>query len=528
MISLRLIAISVVLLATLALMWGCGDDRLVLPSSAASWGEIFYVDSSYVGHEYGSEEHPYNTIEEGIAAAARGDTVVLAPGPYGSGVDVAVPNVITILGAGAGVSVLSGRIMIEAAPDTLSVIVKRLTCDSVNFRDYYSRSDRSGDVVDTPPEGARVQYAPILVDSCSVSSAGTGFPRDHSYTIQNSTVTGSVRFDHNSSHVAFNIVRACAIADSVYFIFCGGGTENTVEDCTIGGRVILCSASGASHSIRRNTCYGIEDASDGGYVAIMHNMLPTGNIVDRSDGVSEYEEEFIEYNVLDDGYIKLACFSATVRNNTVTTTADTFGIDAVSGSPTNIIGNVVTVPYAVPRGESGTAGSVGIRLACNYGIVMGNTVTGGAYGILDESATALVSDNKISGSHHGIAIYASYYRADYLDNTVTDCVADGVVVAGLPGRFAGNTVTNNGGAGIRLLETMDLGGGAEGSIGGNTITGNAGYDLYVEVPFDSAPVIYAEGNIWDHSTEGEIDADDIYDVNDDPSLGDVDFMPLAD
>ncbi|MFH1501676.1 MAG: DUF1565 domain-containing protein, partial [Candidatus Eisenbacteria bacterium] len=141
------------------------------------------------------------------------------------------------------------------------------------------------------------------------------------------------------------------------------------------------------------------------------------------------------------------------------------------------------------------------------------------------------SGNRVTDAHVGIYAMAPNGK-DYRDNSVRDCVSDGMVTdtwfspTGY-GAFEGNSIMDNGGAGIRMLYPVDLGGGAQGSTGGNILTGNGNYDLYVEVPVGDAATVYARHNAWDHATEGEIDASDVYDASDDGSVSDVDFMPLA-
>jgi len=77
----RITRLALVCLSTL-LLAGCGGGSTGPDEDDPPTGDRIYVDPAYAGVEEGTEEHPYNTIEEGIAAAGRGDVVVLAAGAW--------------------------------------------------------------------------------------------------------------------------------------------------------------------------------------------------------------------------------------------------------------------------------------------------------------------------------------------------------------------------------------------------------------------------------------------------------------
>jgi hypothetical protein len=358
------------------------------------------------------------------------------------------------------------------------------------------------------------------------------YPPNHRYTIRNSSVLWDVRFSHADSDSAWHLVEGCVIGEDVVFTHGGGPVVNTVRNCTIAGGVSNRTGGGAGPPygtliITGNTLHGISDVGLGAYTTIAWNTLPTGIIDDGSEGTGTGEDQIIEHNTLMDGIISLRSASVTVRYNAITCSRDTTGIRASSGTPTNIVGNTINLPYSVPTGEYWEWEAIGMRLYCGEGVVSGNTVNGSGVGIVNRSLVAEISNNTVNGAHIGLYTRTNHGADAYVGNVVSGCVGDGVVVAAAAGRFSDNSITDNGGAGVRLRATADLGGGAAGSTGGNTITGNAGYDVFVEVPTDSAAVIYAEGNAWDHGSEGEVDALDVWDANDDPTLSELDFMPLG-
>ncbi len=522
---------AMVICSALVLVWGCGgsggpggpddDDDDDQP------GERIYVDVSNAGVEDGTFEHPYNTIDEGVGAADRGDTVIVAAGNYAGGSDIDVPVAITILGAGAQQTIVDTWFVVSAPQDTAEVVFKRLAFEGATFEGNRDESRRGP----AEPLGLRVEFAPIHIDSCDAGAVGIGYPPDHCYTVENSLID-SVNFNHGFSDHGTHTVRDCLIAGSVQCIHGGGSITTLIDGCTIGGSIDLGSGAGHTFTISNNTVHGIRDRSGACFTTISGNTLPTGNIVDKSGGWG-LESQFIDSNVIQNGVMKIESGTATCRYNIVHAPADTFAIEMNCGAPSILIGNTVTLPPAgEPTGEPHEWRNVGIVATCGEGVIQDNTVTGGSIGIWEVSGVTELSGNVVSGSHYGI-VAALGMDKTVSGNTVTGCVSDGIrfLAEGLSydyGPFQNNTVTDNGGAGIRLFREIDLGGGAQGSTGGNVIMGNGDYDLYVEVPADSAAVIFARGNTWDHGSEAEVDAEDVYDANDDPSLADVDLSHRSD
>lgn len=515
---------ALVTLAAVALGLGCSSSSPSGPDDNGGDdqpGEFVYVDPSYVGEELGTQDKPFNTIEEGIDAAGKGDIVVLAAGTYAGRTDIDVPRVMTIRGAGAGSSIVDARFSVSADPDTQAVRIKSLSCEEVMF--WGNRAELVVDPGDTV-------FAPIVVDSCAVDTVDVGYPATHSYTIRNSVITYGVGFNHGYVFdSALNEVRNCMVGRGVRFAHGGGDVTNIVENCSIAGAVTLLQGAGSTNTISSNTVNGILDSSGACATVISNNVLPTGDLVDKSGGWGS-EDQFIEWNEIENGVVILTSGNATCRYNTINAPAETIALKAYCGAPANVVGNTITLPYEELDPE--TYHGIGILASCGAGVVTDNTITGGALGILDRCAATEISGNVISGAHMGMFLGHPNGK-DIRGNTVTGCVADGVVVeryyvGGLAyGVFEDNTFADNGGAGLRLLYPADVGGGAQNSLGGNVLTGNGDYDLVVEVPADTAAVIYARHNTWDHATEGEIDSDDVYDANDDGSLADVDFMPLG-
>jgi hypothetical protein len=63
--------------------WGKKFLLCVLALSASSFGQTtWYVDDDNAGYENGSEEYPYNTIQEAVDVTEHGDTVLVRQGTY--------------------------------------------------------------------------------------------------------------------------------------------------------------------------------------------------------------------------------------------------------------------------------------------------------------------------------------------------------------------------------------------------------------------------------------------------------------
>jgi len=433
-----LLALFTVVAVALTLALGCSGGSNPAGSNddddPPAGGRV-YVDASYVGVEDGTFEHPYDTIDEGIGAASRGDTVIVAAGSYSRRTEIDVPVAITLIGAGDDLTVVDAMFVVSAPEDTVPVLLKHMAFERATFQ---------GSV-----RSPRVEFAPIEIDSCDAGVVNVGYPPDHSYTVTNSTID-SVRFWHGVSDHATHALVNCSIAGNIQFAHGSGDITTIVENCTIGGKIWMRNGSNATFTIAGNTVHGIVDKSGVNVTTISGNTLPTGNIVDKSGGLQD--SQIIEGNNVQNGVLQIESSSATVRYNTVSAPADTFAIEMNCGAPANLIGNTVTLPAgSEPTGAPETWRNIGIKATCGEGVIQGNTVNGGSIGIWDVSGATTLFANTISGSYYGIVAALGMDKV-VTGNVVSDCSSDGIRflaenLAYEYGAFEGNTVTNNGGRG---------------------------------------------------------------------------------
>ena len=529
------------------LLAGCGPGGGTGPDDGGGnhGADCFvYVDDDFVGEEDGTEERPFNTIEEGIAAADEGCTVVLAAGTYGTRDSVILPRAINIVGAGMDSSFVEAAFELAMEPTTVPVRVSRLSCTNV-FHAVH-------------PDSGWIARAPVMIREChlkTVLDTTRSVDEPFFYRLSGCLVDGDVIL-RNVSCKAARSVRDCTIGGNVELwqvtgdtcavcdsrisgdldLYVVAGERQTASGNEVGGSLRFYGSSIEEQTITGNVVDG-----DSLYIRGRTSHYPTisANTVSHGNILLELRSAVltIEQNEVAAGGIRVICTAAsggTIRGNTVQSNRGETGIWLTSIAGPSIVGNIVAVPYAPPSGvpsEEDTFALCGIKAFSVSGPrISGNTVVGGSYGIYQNTVTGDVKYNTVTGAHTGI--WAGAVACSLAGNEVTDCEGDGFAFGdpfGAGGVFymEKNTASGNGAAGVRAFGLVHLGSADGRSLGGNTLTGNADFDLLVETEAALVGTIYARGNYWDHGTEAEIDEYDIWDGKDDPALAIVDFMPTG-
>jgi hypothetical protein len=482
---------------------------------------MIYVDASNnTGIENGTQEHPFNTIKEGINAASPGYQVFVKEGAYipddswsGNDHTLLLKAGVYLMGEGPDKTIIQG-IIVDQEISNLSIGLEKLRFDEF----YFTRGTHEGPFGDLN-----------IIKDCSTDYIdlpfGAGIP-------VNDTTPGP--------NYGFLIENNDLGTEGIIDFKQGAGVSNlTVKNNTC-GYIYLKSGGGYTYLIDSNHIqYGIADKSATNTTTISNNRIANGGIDDKSGG-NQYgmEDEIIENNVItadenspafiDEDYkagIQAKSRSVTIRNNTITCTGNVSGIRSSAGAPMNIINNTITLSEVQTPAPDPYEGTSGIFNYAAWGYVTGNKITGGNMGYYSKAGTVEFANNEIERSYTG---FFSMGAEAVHHNTIKNCKGDGMILNGLKGPIHNNTVKDNGGAGIRITRVpIDLGGGADACPGNNIITGNGNFDLYIECVNTQYPTLFARYNVWDHTDAGEIMQQDIRDAGDSTGLVNVDFMPFA-
>lgn len=485
----------------------------ILPYVSA---QKIYVDvTNTTGEEDGTEQHPFNTIGEGIVASVPGTTIMIKQGVYvpdssWSGLPALILKAgVKLEGESRDNTIING-IVVDQENSNLSTGIEKLKFDEY----YFARGTHAGPFSDTN-----------IIRNCFTGyidlAFGAGIP-------VNDTTSGP--------NYSFLIENNDLGTEGVIDFKQGAGVSNlTVKNNTC-GYIHLKSGGGYTYLIDDNDIqYGIDDKSATNTTTISNNRIANGGIDDKSGG-NQYgiEDEIIENNVItadenspafiDEDYkagIQAKSRSVTIRNNIITCTGNVSGIRTSAGAPMHIVNNTITIDEVQAPAPDPYESTSGIFNYSGWGYITGNKISGGNMGYYSKAGTAEFAWNEIEKSYSG---FYSMGAEEVHHNIIKDCKGDGMILDGLKGPLSYNMVLNNGGAGIRITRVpIDLGGGADNSPGKNTLRGNNNFDLYIETISATNPVLFARNNLWDHESATEISQMDIRDGNDSTGLVTVDF-----
>jgi hypothetical protein len=483
--------------------------------------QIIYVDANNnTGIEDGTQTHPFNTIKEGINAAAPGNQVMISQGTYypddswsGNDHTLLLKAGVSLIGESSDNTIISG-IVVDQEASNLSIGLENLRFDEFHF----ARGTNAGPFTDKN-----------IIRNCATTLInlpfGAGIPvndttpgPNYGFQIENNDLgtDGTIEFKQGAGVSELNVVdNICAYI----YLKSGGGYTYTIDN--------------------NDVQYGIFDKSATNTTTISNNRIYNGTIDDLSGG-NQYgiEDEIIENNTIttdenspafiDEDYkagITAKSRSATIRNNTITCTGKVSGIRSSAGAPLHIINNTITLDEVQVPEPDPYEGTIGIFNYSGWGYITGNKIFGGDHGYYSKAGTAEFANNEIENSYTG---FYSMGAEVVHNNIIKNCKGDGMILDGLKGPLYRNEVKNNAGAGIRIIRVpIDLGGGADNSPGLNTIQGNGNFDLYIETTSAQNPTVYARFNVWDHDDADLVSQLDIRDGNDSTGLVVVDFTPFS-
>jgi hypothetical protein len=483
--------------------------------------QIIYVDiTNNTGIEDGTQAHPFNTIKEGINAAAPGNQVMIRQGTYvpddswsGNPHTLLLKAGVSLVGEGRDNTIIDG-IVVDQQASNLSIGLEKLKFDEFHF----IRATHAGPFSDKN-----------IIRDCATTLISPGFGAG---VPVNDTTPGP--------NYGFQIENNDLGTEGVIEFKQGAGVSALNVMGNICGYIYLKSGGGYTYLIDNNDVqYGIFDKSAANTTTISNNRVNNGLISDLSGG-NQYgiEDEIIENNniiadeaspaFVDEDYkagIVAKSRSVTIRNNTITCTGLVSGIRSSAGAPMHIINNTITLDEVNSPAPDPYESTSGIFNYSGWGYVTGNKIHGGNMGYFSKAGTVEFANNEIEKSYTG---FYSMGAEVVHHNIIKECKGDGMILDGLKGPLHHNEVKNNAGAGIRITRVpIDLGGGPDNSPGKNTLQGNGNYDLYIETINSQYPTLYARYNIWDHENTDSISQSDIRDGSDSTGLVVVDFTPYG-
>jgi len=491
----------------------------LLWSVSNTFGQMIYVNAANTsGIEDGTEQHPFNTIKEGINAATAGNTVVIQSGDYypedswsGNDHTLFLKAGVRLLGSGIYSPRINGNV-VDQEVSNLSIEIDSLGFDEFHF----ARGTIAG-----PFDGRNI------IRNCWTNLIslpfGAGIPL-------NDTTPGP--------NYGFLIENNSLGSDGIIEFKQGAGVSELSVLNNSCGYIYIKSGAGYTYLIDKNDVfYGIFDKSSANTTTISNNHIYNGLISDLSGGLGgETENEIIVNNTIkanenspafaDEEYkagIIAKSSSVTIRNNTITCTGNVSGIRSSAGAPMHIIDNIITLDEVSQPNPDPYEGTIGIFNYSGWGYVKGNVIHGGNLGYFSKAGTVEFANNDIMNSYTG---FYSMGAEVVHHNNIQNCKGDGMILNGVKGPVFNNNITNNAGSGIRVIRTpIDLGGGANNGYGNNVLMQNGNYDLYIETSSEQYPVLYAKFNVWDHDNADQISQLDIRDGRDSTGLVTVDFTP---
>lgn len=505
--------------------------------------QIIYVDvSNNTGNENGTQANPFNTIVEGLQLSQNGDSISIVSGNYPEDT-LLVEKCVSIAGTSAASTLVQGIFILSSKLDSMPVLIRNLWCRNVIHNDSgYSVTpliiEDCGLQVLNDHTPSVSETGRILLKNCSVDdsihigSAACAARREvincetgGGLWISSTSSQGLIRLEGNQVAGSLSVITT-AKSDTIFI------QNNTVSDSlivlstasypdvisgnTIGGGIRL---RAVSHSGLRFTENDIQNGSlSAKYVALSESIIGNNNF--KNGGI----------------HFQATAGDIVIRENEIHTDGSVAAIRFKTTAGGYFEDNTITLPYFEPSGlpfDGDTLSVCAIHMrSTSFGGMKGNRISGGAYGVyLSAIASHGFNENEIDGAHYGL--YLQSVSGDVDSNRVEYCIGDGMILD-YKSEYADtnsirlnyNIVRYNGGHGIRTRGNCPMGRLDEPGTGFNVIKDNDGYDLYVETLSGFVDTIWAQNNVWSHSTEAEVGQYDIYDANDDPARALVLYMPL--
>ena len=460
------------------------DDAL----SASNNGEILtdvsecYVNSSYVGDEYGTKEQPYSTLKDALNADGRkdGDIIHIAAGKYTGfekNVALIIKNNLTFTGFGPGEVVFDAEgegsiFFVEAREINITGITFKNAYNeglggALNFENGLVNSHIGGDFINNYADRGGAIFVNGTIENSLISA----------YFANNSAIMGGAIFTGNIINTEIDgdfFNNTAKVSDSLLIEHpdCLGGaifSSGVIEDSSIEGDFVLNQAGNLGGAIFVMEGMDRTNVTSG----FMHNFALIGGAVNApAIRNSKIRASFENNTALIGGAI-----NANLINNTeidsyfINNTADLNLMDLIDDDTKNRIEGYLieqigdekiaeyilnfTKAHNIDLGFGG-----GITVA---GIVLNSNITGeftnnggadagGAISVLGVVENVLISGH-FEGNHAGLG--GALFLPVVKDSTIADGFASNYAVQGgaifaafinhtdIYGNFAANNALNN-------------------------------------------------------------------------------------
>jgi hypothetical protein len=156
----------------------------IVTTSGASDGSTIYVDDDNTqGPWDGTQEHPYQYIQDGIDAASNGDTIYIYNGVYQPSTNIHVYKELTIMGESKENVVVEH----ETGSEELSIRSKNVEVSTITFRNFRITNQGQFDGSKNPRWGIFIQCYQSSVINNVITGVGSGttalFILDWSYWV---------------------------------------------------------------------------------------------------------------------------------------------------------------------------------------------------------------------------------------------------------------------------------------------------------------------------------------------------------
>ncbi|MBU2652225.1 MAG: T9SS type A sorting domain-containing protein [Bacteroidetes bacterium] len=505
--------------------------------------QTIYVDiTNNTGIEDGTQEHPFNTINEALNIAQNLNTISIAAGTYPEDSLLITRNV-HIKGISNSETIIEGLYILSGAVDIMPVTIQDLACKNIVLSDS-SILKTSLSILGCKLNTFSNDISIIDSTGCLYLSANTVDDSIHLYVPLCKGIIEIIDCE-TADHLAlyFSSLREGKVSLNGNLV--GGDMKIStiskkdtlvVANNDINGNLEISSVASAPDIINDNQIglnTKLSAVSSSGF-QFKNNQIVQGSL---SGSFTALDSAEVTGNTLNNGGIYFHCVSTNlvIRQNTIQTDGSRCGIKLQTVAGGTIENNFITLPYIVPSGlpfAEDTNAICGIRIhSVAFRGMRGNKINGGTYGTyLYATASNNFAQNEINNAHYGLYLSSASARID--SNLVELCTGDGMVLD-FPEEWDTsavslnhNIIRDNGGHGIWVKDAITMGRLNEPGTGYNTVKNNGGYDLYIETPAELIDTIWAQNNEWSHDTESDVGLFDVYDNSDDPSKALVIYSPV--